>query len=257
MGLARYESPRPEDKDVLLPLGNYGESKLVNNKLKVLVWNIKKGEMKDFQKDFRNLSVDKDLLILQENYLTNTVHDTLIERPDLGYESASSFFYGKERIRTGVATGSILKPFKTRFLRTIILEPILNSPKISLITEHQLNKDKTLTVVNVHAINFVKPLEFLFELNRLRDLIKQLPRPLILAGDFNTWIGERIFYLDQIRRELNLKSANFSPDFRKTFNGNKLDHVLYSNDLELISAEASNQYLGSDHAPLELEFFIK
>jgi len=257
MGHARYESPRPEDKDVLLPLGNYGETKLLNNKLKVLVWNIKKGENSDFQKDFRTLSSDKDLLILQEKYLTNLVHDTLVERADLGYESASSFFYGKERIRTGVATGSILKPFKTRFLRTNILEPILNSPKISLITQHQLTKDKTLTVVNVHAINFVKPLEFLFELNRLKALIEHLPRPLILAGDFNTWIGERIFYLDKIRQDLKLKSANFSPDFRKTFNGNKLDHVLYSDDLELISAEASNLFLGSDHAPLELEFLIK
>ena len=52
---------------------------------------------------------------------------------------------------------------------------------------------------------------------------------------------------------LNLISASFSPDFRKTWNDYPLDHFFHSRHFKIIKAKADQTYGGSDHQPLVLE----
>jgi endonuclease/exonuclease/phosphatase (EEP) superfamily protein YafD len=108
-------------------------------------------------------------------------------------------------------------------------------------------------VVNVHGINFVTAKKFGEEMERIYQEIKNLPSPLVLSGDFNTWTDERIQILQEYATKLGLSEAQFIPDQRLRFRGNVLDHFYHTNDLRINSAKSEESYQGSDHKPLLLE----
>jgi endonuclease/exonuclease/phosphatase (EEP) superfamily protein YafD len=131
---------------------------------------------------------------------------------------------------------------------------VVHSPKVTLITSYPIaNTDKLLTVVNLHAINFVSSKSFRIEMQRIYDAIKNIPSPLVFAGDFNTWNNDRIVILDEFSKKLGLSEAKFSPDNRMRFNGFPLDHFLYTKDIKITNARVDEFYQGSDHKPLQVE----
>lgn len=252
----KYEitSPIPADEDVLLSFGKASKKQLPPIKWSFLVWNLHKGADETFQPEYLALTFGRDIIMNQEIYLDRNMNDVFRFLPFHMFETGTSFFSGKEKIRTGVANISTVAPVMTKFVRTINLEPIVGTPKLTLITSYPIRfSRKNLTVVNIHGINFVSTSVFRTELERIYQQIKDIPSPLVFAGDFNTWNLERLSILKQYAQKLKLTEARFLPDNRLTFNGNPLDHFLHTSDLKVTKARADINYRGSDHKPLTLE----
>lgn len=247
-----YSHPIPAEKDVLLSVGSASQNALPK-RLSILVWNLHKGANKTFTTDFLNLTNHKDLIIGQEMLLNKLMTDVFSSLTQEDFETATSFFLGKTLARTGVATASAVASSDTHFIRTKTLEPIINSPKVTLITRYPIsNSTKELTVVNIHGINFVDSKSYKKEIQRIYEAIKDIPAPLIFTGDFNSWSEEREKILDELLPKLKLHEAKFFPDNRMKFNGHPLDHFFYTDDILVIDAKVEGFYQGSDHKPLEL-----
>lgn len=245
-----YQVPAPSDV-----LKNFGfpSQQALSKRMNILVWNLHKGEDGTFATDFAELAYKKDLVIGQEMFLSPLMRMIFGSFPQYYFSSATSFFMGDELTRTGVTTASPVLPSSIDFVRTETLEPIVSSPKVSLISRYPIkNTDKTLTVINIHGINFVDNTSYNKEITRIYEAIKKFPSPLIFAGDFNSWNDERNIILSDLCKKLKLREANFFPDHRMRFNKHPLDHFYYTDDLRVIEAKVEDFYQGSDHKPLEL-----
>lgn len=244
----------PQESDVVLGFGSATKAALPARRMKILVWNVYKGTESAFRHEFLSLASDRDLVVTQEIFLNEDMLDVFRSLPHFYFTTATSFFSGKENIRTGVANMGPVKPVFTKYIRTERLEPITNSPKMAIITSYPISKsDNKLTVVNLHSINFVSSASFRHEINRIYEAIKDLPSPLVFTGDFNTWNKDRKSILLEYAQKLKLNEAKFSPDARLTFNGQPLDHFLYTSDIKILSARVDKNYQGSDHKPLQIE----
>jgi endonuclease/exonuclease/phosphatase family metal-dependent hydrolase len=93
------------------------------------------------------------------------------------------------------------------------------------------------------------------QLRRLYDLIQETEKPVIVAGDFNTFWGENEIYL--FMRAAGLTSAN--PDGIPTYPSRsprkELDFILYQEGIEVTGFEVP-QVKFSDHLPLVCDFNI-
>lgn len=253
--LAKIQYPIPTEDKILLELSKGKKKGLNPQSIKFLVWNLHKGQDADFKKDFAILTKDKDILLIQEMYLNKMMTDTFLGMKDFGFKTATSFFDPLDpKVRTGVSNASTVEPIEVKYVRTVNLEPVINTPKVSMITRYPIEgTDKILTVANIHSINFVSPEVFRQEVERVFNELKKYPKPIIFAGDFNTWLGEKIFWLDQYRIGMNMKEATFVPDSRMNKNDYYLDHFLYTDDIQVLSSKCKGTYMGSDHKPMELE----
>ncbi len=247
-----YAHPVPKDNEVLMTVGTASQPSLPK-RMNVLVWNLHKGQDGTFATDFTDLAYKKDLIIAQEMQLDPFMEKVFAAFPLNIYTTATSFFLGKEFYRTGVATATQVQPDSERFIRTQTLEPVVNSPKVTLITQYPIRStDKKLTVVNIHGINFVDVPSFKKEIGRIYEVIKDIPAPMVFAGDFNSWNDDRLNTLKDLCVKMKMKEANFFPDNRMRFNGRPLDHFFYTEDLRILEAKVEGFYQGSDHKPLEL-----
>jgi endonuclease/exonuclease/phosphatase (EEP) superfamily protein YafD len=246
--------PIPSDSEVIKTLGIPTRFNLPPRKMKFLVWNLHKGADAPFKYEFLALGFDRDIIMGQEMFLDKNMTDVFRFLPHFLFTTATSFFSGKEKSRTGVLNASTVRPSSVKFLRTESLEPIVRSPKVALITTYPIAyTDKKLTVVNIHAINFVSTKSFKQELERIYQAIKDIPSPLVFSGDFNTWNKERLSILAEYSSKLGLNEAEFFPDHRMTFNGFPLDHFLHTDDIKITSARVDQKFEGSDHKPLQVE----
>lgn len=251
---SNFQAPLPPDTDVILTMGRPTKKQLPAKNWSFLVWNLHKGEDETFRSEFLALTFNRDIIMNQEVYLDKNMKDVFRLLLPYNIQTATSFFYGREKIRTGVANISAVAPETSQFIRTELREPVLKSPKISLISTYPIRFSKrSLTVVNIHGINFVTNASFKKELERIYQQIKDIPSPLVFAGDFNTWNEERVQMLNEYAKKLNLQEASFLPDNRITFNGNYLDHFLHTSDIKVTKARVDIIYKGSDHKPLTVE----
>ena len=257
-GPIREAFPIPTDADVITTLGKSTKTQLPPKKLKFLVWNLYKGAKDSFKHEYLSLAFNRDVVIKQEVVLDKNMKSVFSYFPFFETTNATSFFTGKEKdIRTGVSTTSAVAPGEVKFVRTTTLEPVVSSPKVTLITRYPIRfSTKQLTVINIHAINFVSNKNFKNELEKIYQAVKHFPSPLVWAGDLNTWNEERLDILADYANKLGMSFAQFYPDNRMTFNGNPLDHFMHTKDLKVTSAKVDGYYQGSDHKPLELEIEI-
>ena len=93
------------------------------------------------------------------------------------------------------------------------------------------------------------------QLRRLYDLIQDTEKPVIVAGDFNTFWGENEIYL--FKRAAGLTSANTDgiPTYPSRSPRKELDFILYQEGIEVTGFEVPQIRL-SDHLPLVCEFNI-
>ena len=93
------------------------------------------------------------------------------------------------------------------------------------------------------------------QLRRLHDLIEATEKPVIVAGDFNTFWGENEIYL--FLRAAGLRSANSDgiPTYPSRAPRKELDFVLYQQGIEVTSFEIPDVRL-SDHLPLICDFEV-
>jgi len=253
-GPNRDAYPIPSESEVIKTFGLPSKPQLPSKKLRFLVWNLHKGTEDSFKTEYLMLSYNRDIIVNQEVYLDHKMMSVFNLFPFFYHTNATSFFSGKNKNRTGVSNISAVKPEEVSFVRTMTLEPVVSSPKVTLISRYPIRfSNKLLTVVNIHGINFVSNKNFRLELDRIYQAIKNYPAPLVFTGDFNTWNDERLDILAEYARKLGLLEASFNPDNRMTFNGHPLDHFLHTKDMKVVDAKVDGDYQGSDHKPLEVE----
>jgi endonuclease/exonuclease/phosphatase family metal-dependent hydrolase len=94
-----------------------------------------------------------------------------------------------------------------------------------------------------------------FQLRRLYELVKSSSKPVIVAGDFNTFWGENEIFL--FMKAAGLRSANIDskPTYPSRSPRMELDFILYGDGIEVTSLEIPEVDY-SDHLPLICDFNI-
>jgi endonuclease/exonuclease/phosphatase (EEP) superfamily protein YafD len=247
----------PQDKDVLININHLDSSnEIYPLNIKVLIWNIYKGENKSWEKDYKDYSYKKDLLLLQEAHLNQNMLGVFSETKDLSYIFATSWIDTKDKnTASGIATASNSTSIEANWQRSYYREPYLKTPKMTLFTKYKLaGTNEELLVGNIHAINFVKAYKLRHMLEKAAEVISKHKGPVLFAGDFNTWTQTKLNNMNAIFKKLGMKSIQFKNDVRKRFRGNILDHA-WVRGLNVQSSRVTKT-LGSDHAPIFLELGI-
>jgi len=93
------------------------------------------------------------------------------------------------------------------------------------------------------------------QLRRLYDLICDTEKPVIVAGDFNTFWGENEIYL--FMKAAGLQSANIRslPSYPSRSPRKELDFVLYQDGIKMRHFEIPDVRF-SDHLPLVCDFDV-
>jgi len=93
------------------------------------------------------------------------------------------------------------------------------------------------------------------QLRKLYDLIEDTAKPVMVAGDFNTFWGENEIYL--FMRAAGLRSANTQslPSYPSRAPRKELDFVLYQEGIRVTNFEIP-QVRHSDHLPLICDFEV-
>ena len=228
------------------------QDKCFNNSFTLLCWNVAKLTLKNrYIKYLNSLIEDEniDILLLQE------VKKHLTKKLDIcGYSYVLSPNIQTKRYAFGVLSAFKISCDDTISLLTKKQELSYATHKVTLITEHKIFNNKKLSIVNIHAINFVKNSDFYDELNNIKTIIKTHKGAMIVAGDFNTWNIKRVRFLKEFTDELSLKEVKFSDNtnIKKIFT-NSLDYIFYR-DLELIDSKVINSKNISDHNPILATF---
>ena len=94
-----------------------------------------------------------------------------------------------------------------------------------------------------------------YQLRHLHELIRHQTKPVIVAGDFNTFWGDHEIYL--FMQAAGLKSANVAgkPSYPSRWPRKELDFVLYGKGIEPVAFDVPSVQL-SDHLPLVFDFEV-
>ena len=215
----------------------------------LLNWNMLKGMREGWMADFQRLSHDRDLLTIQEAYLTHDLR-MVLQSNQYNWDLAAAFEL--DDIKAGVLTASKVKPDFLYTFRTE--EPLITIPKTVLITRYPMTKtDRSLLVANIHSINFSLSIEeFRDQLQRMDQILTRHQGPLIISGDFNTWSDERMALVTSVTKNLGLKAVTFGENKRTTIFGHDIDHIYYRG-LEPVEAIVT-PVTTSDHNPMLVTF---
>ena len=93
------------------------------------------------------------------------------------------------------------------------------------------------------------------QLRHLHDLIEKTEKPVIVAGDFNTFWGENEIYLFMRAAGLTSANVNSAPTYPSRAPRKELDFVLYQEGIEVQKLEIPDIRL-SDHLPLICDFEV-
>ena len=219
----------------------------------IFVWNVhKENHSPLFEKKLKKLLLDNpsDFLLFQEFKYSKSSF-TL---KDYAYVLASN-------IETKRHLYGVLTAGKTAFENincnlTKNREMLIATHKSFIISQHLLANQKTLCLVNIHAINFVSLKSFAQELGEIKRILLNYEGPMIVVGDFNNWSDKRVEVLEAFQRELTLTKAEPSMSHHiKHIFYKPLDHIFYR-ELNLLQAEAIDTKKISDHNPIYAQFKI-
>ena len=224
-------------------------AKLDADGFSLLVWNVLKGKRSDWTSDFLRFCSGKDLLIIQEAYLTEEFRN-MLGKKHYNWDMSIAFEY--KNIKAGVLTASKIEP---SFVCTLQKkEPLIRIPKTILITMYPLSgRDQSLLVANLHLINYtVSVSQFRAQVQQMERILSKHQGPLVVAGDFNTWSDKRMAVIDASAGQLNLKAVTFKDNNQSLVLGHNVDHIFYRGlePLEAISTVVTT----SDHNPLQIKF---
>ena len=220
--------------------------------IELLLWNVFKCKKKGWLEDFKSLSSDKDLILLQEAILNSPYDVDFKKSLQHQWMMARSFKNVKTNIETGVKTGSTVAAQQHYFSVSKPSEPVSQTKKMLLATVYPLpTLGQSLLVVNSHLINFVSFDKFSMHLNQVFHMLENHDGPILLAGDFNTWNGKRLRYFNQLAKSFSLDEVMMDrkPRFNHLFQ--HLDHI-YFRGLEVVNAHVHTNIHSSDHYPISL-----
>ncbi len=133
--------------------------------------------------------------------------------------------------------------------RTLGLEPIVKTPKTTMLSVVPLDNGKKILFANIHGINKGNNKKFFDQIDKVIESIKSHDGPAIFAGDFNTNKKEKMPYLLAKGKEVGLDIIEYKDDKRK----NKLDWILVRG-CKVLSSTINYEITSSDHNALESEF---
>ena len=238
------------------------QTELNSTSIKVLSWNIaKKNHDKIWIKDFLAIleQYKPELIFLQEVRLKMDA-ESAAELREMSWNFAPNFIDAHHQTYSGILTAAKISPLTSRAILTKHHEPIVKTPKVSLISEYPLsNKRETLLVINSHFINFVDLNKFKTQLHELEFALSTHHGPVIFSGDFNTWSRKRAALLEEAVTRLGLAPVVFSPHYSKKIKrfllSPPLDYIFYRGLSEKkASAKVLDYVFSSDHKPLLAEF---
>ncbi|MBL6990299.1 MAG: endonuclease/exonuclease/phosphatase family protein [Bacteriovoracaceae bacterium] len=248
----------PKSSEVL---SQHGESftQALPKQFSMLVWNTYKGKKQDFATDFKKLTKDKDLILLQEVYLNPSYLTILNETSDVEFFMASSFQYLRDFGHpTGVITGSTAKTQDVFFQRSKYKERFIRTPKVTMFTKYEIaESDQLLLVVNIHALNFVSKRKYKHQLASIAKVIVKHTGPVIFAGDFNPKKKSKLKYLKKTIKRLGLTEVTFKKDLRTRtkFRRMILDYI-FTRGIKFSNAKVWKDLQGSDHKALTVDIQI-
>jgi endonuclease/exonuclease/phosphatase (EEP) superfamily protein YafD len=218
----------------------------------VVCWNVFKVIRAGALADLAALSTEADLVLLQEAVLHGGQPHPL--HLSVGHEwlMAQTAAHPGRAVSTGPKTGCRAPALASTWMRSPDYEPIVGTPKASLLTRYAMDDD-ILTVINVHAVNFVPLAKFARQIAQIAGLIGDQSGPLLVGGDFNTWNPGRYRLVMRVMAEAGLHRVPVTAPRRWRHLGQQLDHV-FTRGLKLIEARPLAHIVSSDHIPLRMEF---
>ena len=223
---------------------------LLPPRFSLVSWNIQKGNNPEWDEDLRRISIQSDLILLQEAQL-NSDMENLLQSGRLHWSLAPAFKY--KDAYSGVMTAGKTRPLNGTLQRT--MEPIIRLPKMVLMNTYAIaDHEYPLLVVNVHGVNFTTDSEHLqMQLENIAHVLKNHQGPIIVAGDFNTWSDARMAVVNSMADKFGLKTVEFSQQPSTHF-GRVVDHIYYRGlkplDAEVVITDSS------DHLPLTATFAL-
>ena len=95
-----------------------------------------------------------------------------------------------------------------------------------------------------------------FQLRHLYELVKASSKPVIVAGDFNTFWGENEIFLFKEAAGLRSANADGLPSYPSRSPRKELDFILYQDGINVTNFEIP-QVRHSDHLPLICDFEVE
>lgn len=231
--------------------------------LRIVVWNVHKQTDSVFFAELGSLldSSRADIAMLQEVAIPSDPEAFDRALSGRSWSLSANLRRSDPGQQIGVATASRVPAVGSEALLSASGEPLAGTRKAALATRYALG-DRTLTVVNIHALNFSPSLDgFRHQLLDVASMLRDTGAPSIVAGDFNTWRTGKLALADSIMGSIGLKRLDFGnhePDKKRVF-GNALDHVYYTPS-HLVPDPASlrvhTRFTSSDHVPLEAAFTL-
>ncbi len=249
----RYVNAKDDEVEYTLNTGRAEKYTIDKEKIKVLVWNLFKGEKKSFVKDFKAITADKDILLLQEVITDKRMEGVMTEDMKRTYHIATSFFdTEKNWARSGAATASKYHPVEVDWQRSYYREPVLNTAKMISIAKFDLaNSAQDLMTLSIHGVNFVSASKLRNQLRHAARLIQAHKGPVIFGGDFNTWTDKKTEYMRTTLRDVGLEEVPFEKGRMETL-GKPLDYI-FTRGLKVHYSKVYKEIEGSDHKALEVE----
>lgn len=220
--------------------------------IEILLWNVFKCKRVGWHKDFKSMSKNKNIVMLQEA-ITNSPFDPEFKKSTRHeWIMARSFKDLLTEHETGVKTGSTVASDKHYFSASTHSEPISKTKKMVLATRYPLHQsEQSLLVVNSHIINFVNFEKFKANVDQVFEILRYHNGPTLLAGDFNTWNLKRLNYFNARAMDLGLIKADLFRKPRLQHLLKHLDHVYYKG-LVLVDSVVHSNVHSSDHFPISL-----
>ena len=217
--------------------------------IRVLTWNIHKQADTGWARDLARFAAQSDVVLLQEATLSNEL-TSILSSSNLRFRMASSFLY--EDTDIGVLTAARVAPYASCTER--VVEPWLRLPKSAAISWFRLaDTNRTLAIVNVHAVNFALSLDVYREqFSALVEALRAHEGPILFAGDFNTWTDGRLDVIRETAASLRLTAVTFVDDRRTLFFGHQLDHMM-ARGLDVVESIVV-PVESSDHNPVLATF---
>ncbi|MCB0415621.1 MAG: endonuclease/exonuclease/phosphatase family protein [Bdellovibrionales bacterium] len=232
---------------------NKKSNSLSLSSIKILVWNIYKGDGENFESYFNRHLENSDIMMMQEGFLNDSMIK-LLGASDLDYYMSVSFLMSND-IPTGTLTASKFLSGRMINQRTVDVEPFIRSPKTNMISYFPIEgSTKELLTINIHGMNFKRDPVYLMKQIRLAlPYIQAHDGPIVFAGDFNTKNSLKLKAVDDFMEENGFSKIKWDPDNRT---GKILDHFYYKG-LKVLKSTLYPEDAGSDHPAMWVEFSVK
>jgi endonuclease/exonuclease/phosphatase (EEP) superfamily protein YafD len=251
--LAKKFSVPPLNKSHI-SFGQSEKEALNPNSIKVLVWNILKGERKKFEKDIKTHGADKDIFLLQEGYHTENNMRILSELEGVHWDFGVSFLWMKKGATPGgTMVGTRAEPSTYIMKRTHDLEPIIKTPKTLSMTKIPIEgRTDELLVISIHGMNFTNTQALESHMKLAEEEMVKHRGPVIFAGDFNTRNWDRFNTMVDMANRNQLNPVIFKDDKRIKPFGTYLDHS-FVRGLTVVNARVLKEVKSSDHKAMVFE----